>query len=130
MPLTALQVLRASRDVPAQQSRLLPPGSPCRLPCPCLAAPLPPCAVVITLRNDTNYNLAWLHDLEIRVGSSAPGVVAAASGASGAAPRSPDAVNLRCTLAAGRLGTARGQRLRLACTGGAKTGRYLSLQIR
>ncbi|EFN59269.1 hypothetical protein CHLNCDRAFT_137579 [Chlorella variabilis] len=83
-------------------------------------------AVKVRLRKDARFKLAWMHDLEARVGSTPPSLRTAAAASAGG---SPHTLNARCALLPGQAGTALGQLLRLQCARPLR-GRYITLQIR
>ena len=99
------------------------PAAPGARPLP---TPLPLCAVKVRLRKDARFKLAWMHDLEARVGSTPPSLRTAAAASAGG---SPHTLNARCALLPGQAGTALGQLLRLQCARPLR-GRYITLQIR
>ena len=83
-------------------------------------SPLPrPPAVNVTARNDATFN--QLKNVEVRVGNSLPGSTAATA---------VNKINTLCLSKSGQLVTAKGKSANLVCSGGAKSGRYVTIHIK
>lgn len=79
-------------------------------------------AVIITLPNITGFDFSTIHDVQIRVGTALP--------SSTKVVVDPSTINTLCADVVGPLGSTPGEVVRVACSGGAKSGKVVTVQIR